>query len=253
MSNRWKRRLRWFASELVVVVVGILVALSLNAWWAGRADRSDEMAYLAQLREDLRTTEATMAKADSSMRQGPHRALTLLLRSFGTASRPPRDSLLSWLHTASWVETPRPVLGTAEALVSSGSLRLIRDDSLRTAITTYFEKNEELLELQASILADWSRFSYVLSDRHDFSQTRLASPESTRTALAEGLDVKGLVPLGGWVSPFPLDVDRLYRDRLIYSAIRGTANAAQGLAFQRRRMGETALELRRHVEKEVSR
>lgn len=57
--HRW-HRLRWFLSEFLVIVAGVLVALAVNAWWQGRQDRQVEIAYLQQLQLDLDASNQTL-------------------------------------------------------------------------------------------------------------------------------------------------------------------------------------------------
>ena len=58
IGRRLTERLKqhgWFAVgvDLLVVVVGILIALQVDAWAQGRADRRLERVYLQHLKEDL--------------------------------------------------------------------------------------------------------------------------------------------------------------------------------------------------------
>ena len=137
----WRGAARWFGAEFLVVVTGVLVALAVGAWWQGRQDAATERAYLRQLASDLRETEQAAADADAFLRP-VDRAGSLLWLAFYEADPPPRDSLLVWAERSMWTSTVRPVLGTAEALVATGDLALIRDDSLRTAVTAYLDEIE---------------------------------------------------------------------------------------------------------------
>lgn len=67
----------------------------------------------------------------------------------------------------------RPVLGTIEALIATGNLRLIRSNALRTKLTTYAEFSEATIEN---------------IQRHDETYYRLGV-----NALAENLDTNQLM------------------------------------------------------------
>jgi hypothetical protein len=58
----------------------------------------------------------------------------MLVRSFRLNPPPPRDSLIAWSLAAPNVLITVPTIGTAETIVASGDLRLIRNDSLRLAL-----------------------------------------------------------------------------------------------------------------------
>ena len=124
------RRLRWFAAELLIVVVGVLIALA-QGWWQRRENVSRERVYLRQLSRDLARTVSRMDSAGSAMKLSDD-ATVNLLRAFRSNPYPPDDSIRSWLLLFAYYQHPAPVTPTAEALVSTGDLRLIRNE-LRNA------------------------------------------------------------------------------------------------------------------------
>ena len=137
-STSLRSKLTWFLSEFIVVVTGVLVALALNAWWQVRQDRSFELQYLQQLNREIEQTIDILEREDKAS-SGPHRALTMLVRSARMNPKPPRDSLVAWSLEAPNISQSNPILGTAEAIVASGDLRLISDDSLRLAIPAFLD------------------------------------------------------------------------------------------------------------------
>ncbi|NNF57256.1 MAG: hypothetical protein HKN04_03360 [Rhodothermaceae bacterium] len=135
----WRRGAKWFGAEFLVVVTGVLVALALNAWWADRQDRSKEQFYLRQLASDLAETERISAQRDQYMvpfERAPRR----LAQAYFLADLPPRDSIVAWASVAPVHNPMSPVLGTVEAMVTTGDIGLIQDDSLRIAIVSYLDR-----------------------------------------------------------------------------------------------------------------
>jgi len=53
MQGDWFANARWFAAEIVVFVVGILIALALDTWWDERRDAARGLSYLVRIQEDL--------------------------------------------------------------------------------------------------------------------------------------------------------------------------------------------------------
>lgn len=152
----WRRRLRWFAAEFLVVVSGVLVALALNAWWAGHEERAREEAYLRQLLVDTRENERRIADAiamDSVSTDATSRAMAAL---HGAAPLPAADTLVRWLGGAASAADFRPLTGTYDALLRTGDLRLIRSDSLRSQLAAYATSLEaettRRLQLRAAFL-----------------------------------------------------------------------------------------------------
>lgn len=135
----WRRGTRWFGAEFLVVVTGVLVALALNAWWANRQDRSKERFYLRQLVADLAETERASDQMDRRMvpfERAPRR----LAQAYFLTNLPPRDSIVAWASVAPVHFPISPVLGTVEAMVTTGDIGLVRDDSLRIAIVSYLDE-----------------------------------------------------------------------------------------------------------------
>jgi hypothetical protein len=248
----WKPKLRWFAAEIVVVVAGVLIALALNAWWGARADHAKEQTYLRQLVSDLEATERTLTLADSvEWRFG--RATAKLQHAFYALERPPRDSLIAWIDEASWIRPTRPILGTAEALVATGDLGLIRDDSLRSAITAYLDDMRRLAAIHDDNTSVWfehQRDLYRSVDRTAVAYWRY--PPEDRDSLAR-VDPLWAYPLGPHRTPIPMTPDGFLNDRDAYAAVVGTLDMKRNLRSLRRLMREQVMDLRQQIEAELNR
>lgn len=113
----WRR----LAAEFVVIVVGVLVALGVDAARDAREDRVREAAYLAQLRIDLAATAASLAEAisvDERARDGADEAI----RTLDGSRRLPSDSLTRWTIAATNSSASfYPTMGTVTALVEGVS------------------------------------------------------------------------------------------------------------------------------------
>lgn len=135
--ERVRSGVRWFATELVVVTAGILLALAAQAWWEERENRARERDYLERLLDDTRRNEEEIARlieADSG-----RRALSVaMLRILRDGSpMPSQDSLVSLTSMSS---ASGGVLTTTavDALTSSGDLRLLTDPAVRDSTLRVF-------------------------------------------------------------------------------------------------------------------
>lgn len=136
-SPTWKTGLKWFASEFVVVVAGILVALGLQAWWQNRQDASRGAEYLQQILSDVRITERTL-RASIVVDQAHYSATQSLSAALYAPDIPRRDQALQWLQTyTGWTADPRPILGNVNALIQTGEIRLVSNPEARRAIISY--------------------------------------------------------------------------------------------------------------------
>lgn len=131
------RSLGRLAAEFAVIVVGVLVALGVDAAREAHNDRQREEVYLQQLRADLATTAQGLASA-ISMEQAAVDAADRVIAGLNVAELPNTDSLGVWiLRATASSATFHPTMGTVTALVESGELRLLRDDELRQSVLKY--------------------------------------------------------------------------------------------------------------------
>jgi len=123
-------------AEFFVIVAGVLVALTADAAWDLREDRRQEEGYYVALRHDLEadTAEYTIAlrMTRRSLETARYVRSVILGDTVGSA-RPLSQSL----YYASWVNYPDWSSGTMEELYSAGTIRLIRDRSIKESLHSY--------------------------------------------------------------------------------------------------------------------
>ena len=256
----WRSKSRWLGAEYLVVVLGVLTAVAINAWWGDRQDRAREEVYLRQLLADLRETERAVDEVDAQMDLYEH-APRRLAQAYYLSDLPPRDSLVAWGLRIFTYRTLRPVLGTAEALVSTGDLALVRDDSLRIAISAYLDGTRGAV---TSIIAHddqmrrlTSEFALAVNTAPIFAEGfSLLYPEmSTFTALdslnrAGGWGEVLLVPPGAAVRP--VDWDALLRDKQVHRLLSAVVYQKTATGFYRNEIRQRSSELRERVETELA-
>ena len=139
----------WFAVglEFIIVLLGVIIGFQVSIWGQGQADKAKGEAYLVQMVSDLQETQRLIL-VENAEAQISGRAAGMLVKEFDTSDRSPSDSLYTWLGQAVIVHGPLPILSTAEALVSTGDLNLIKDIEIRSAITTYLQQIRVLVEFQ---------------------------------------------------------------------------------------------------------
>lgn len=248
LSRDWLGRTRWFAAEFLVVVTGVLVALAVQAWYQGISDRRNEHDYLRQLASDLRATETSMARVDSVSRRGEH-AGTMLVRAFNDSTLS-RDSVLHWLAGMGGVTFRLPVMGTIEALIASGDLRLIRDDSLRAAIAAYLDETRSLTDLYGKAMERWYQGRGQLREFAEPFDAALLAGNLRRPGDVRGNPLFDPHPDGSKRVAFGLDPQSFLRSRRAY-AVLAEMNTAKSLLWTvRSDFAENATELRALVDRQ---
>lgn len=132
-------RLRWFLAEFLVVVVGVLVAMGLSGLVEEQRELKREQVYLQQLSADLGSSDKELSTAVEFMQTRAEAAARVLHR-FWRKDPVLDDAFFVDLSRPRGTRRFRPVLGTAEALGSSGEMGLIRSDALRADLLSYVER-----------------------------------------------------------------------------------------------------------------
>lgn len=143
--------------EGLVIVVSILLAFGIDAWWDELQERERERGYLVALRGEFAVTREQQAAPLSSARARTMHAAEALIAQAQGAPRAPDDSLYWWMSGLSQqleFDPPRAVL---DDLVSSGETHLIASDSLRLALAFYTAQLEQLRHADQQAWSTWEQ------------------------------------------------------------------------------------------------
>ncbi len=131
----------WFAVgvDLVVVMVGILLALQVNAWAQRREERRLELVYLQRLKEDLQIERGRMDAAERYANTRIEAARLLSRLVLNPAQPIEQPARVPWaIETASWRSFPRINAYVYGELQSSGRLVLIHSEKVRRSLAEHY-------------------------------------------------------------------------------------------------------------------
>lgn len=132
--------------ELLVIVIGVLIALSLESWWADQQDRWRESDYLAALREEARANVEEirgLMKITDLKRTALEGAEAFLANDQHTENA--ALFLENLLQGSGILVTPSLSQAVFEDLRSSGRLSLILDDNTRRRIIRHYAQIDAML------------------------------------------------------------------------------------------------------------
>ncbi|MDH3732769.1 MAG: hypothetical protein OEU54_04510 [Gemmatimonadota bacterium] len=189
---RFGLSLRRALAELVIVVVGVLIALSADSWMQSRRDRADERDHLVAVRADVVESVRLLDEADADRVFQVH-SLSRLLE--GSAVSAPTDSVALWVREGLFdigVYTPRlSALGDLEA---SGELQLIRSPELRRSLAAL----RTALEAVKVVESDYTVSQQGMLDPFLTSSVALAgallASADFRLSARGGLDLSWVAP-----------------------------------------------------------
>ena len=140
-----KRLTRYFLyalGEIVLVVLGILIALQINDWNEQRKRNLDRMELYLALQKDFKTTKGLLEAGEKQGRKGIHRMESFLNAAGTDPANFPIDSLKYWVGAAFDAPFIDPVLTTYEEAISSGRISLIEDRELLEDLAGFIREKE---------------------------------------------------------------------------------------------------------------
>lgn len=140
--------LAYAIGEIILVVLGILIAIQINQVNTTRVDRQQEYNYLeaisANLKEDITELQLRLGKDSVHLT-----AQTNLVRAFTNDSIRANEDLLKYsMHNSAIISYFNPQNTAFEDMRFSGNLGLIDEDSLRYQILEYYNHSQRVVSSQ---------------------------------------------------------------------------------------------------------
>ncbi|AVR45406.1 hypothetical protein C7S20_09055 [Christiangramia fulva] len=153
--------------EIILVVIGILIALQINNWNEFRKDRIREKMYLSSLQSDLQESQAELERVIYKTDTIILATLQVLEYASDTAQLPPAavfDSLIVKTFGYTIAMTNE---GTINDIRGSGDLKVIRDDRLRRMIASWDAGFKMIREREALLKTSFENNKIRLDDKID--------------------------------------------------------------------------------------
>ncbi|MDX1556464.1 MAG: hypothetical protein R3212_10595 [Xanthomonadales bacterium] len=145
-----KTRLNWLFWETLIIVVGVLIALSVDDYWSDRQDRTLELDYLQRLRIEV---QEDLDHANRYIEQNLGRKLAALdtVAPVVRGEAPVPEDLEPFLFDVGMaalgaVAPSRWVSDTTfDDLRATGNLRLIRNTEVRRMLSDYYRAADDFV------------------------------------------------------------------------------------------------------------
>jgi hypothetical protein len=139
---------RWLilAAEGAAIVLSILLAFAIDAWWQRRAELRQAHDLVVSLQADFQASQAHLERWFAGTRRINH-ATTELLQHISDAERDEEISVpLELIVAAIGAPTYSPVDSTLEAAISSGQIDLIEDSEIRSTLAIWRQQLDDTSE-----------------------------------------------------------------------------------------------------------
>lgn len=171
-EHRFSKYLLYAIGEIVLVVIGILIALQINNWNENRINSNKETIVLANIHKEFVQNKKQL---DSVV--GQHKVVLKncagVISLFPITSKPEQevlDSLATMLWWTYGGNTFNPTQTSIKALASTSSFDIIKNETLRDLLISW---NDLVTDYQEEELASrdhiWSQYDPYLSKHFDWS------------------------------------------------------------------------------------
>ena len=179
LPGKVRTYLAYAVGEIVLIVVGILLALKVSEWNESRKDRIEEGKMLSRITEELRDQLRTMERWKEGIAEKDI-ALNMVLNAAKGEPIQDKTTFLSAVKDSLLLAWSVPQLRTFtfDEFVSSGKLGLIRDVEVRDRISYWYRRAEEMDRSISERTVDYAkeieglmRRSYLDQETSDFGKT----------------------------------------------------------------------------------
>lgn len=146
MENKTSKYFKYAAGEIVLVVIGILIALQINNWNENRKINNQETVYLQDLKNDITFDIETLNARVANNNLMVHNIDTILtLISSKKKFTEQDETLLANMTLTLFGESYFiPEKGTINQIQSSSSGSFIKNKTLRDLIFRYYSNSERV-------------------------------------------------------------------------------------------------------------
>jgi Family of unknown function (DUF6090) len=145
-ENRTSKYLLYAIGEIVLVVIGILIALSINNWNTNRIQKQKEHLLLSELNKEFKANkiqlDTVLSSHKRSMKSVEYLISRLPIKNIKTENL---DSLSYHLWYLGTIYTFNPSGGVTNSIMNSSTIDIISNDELRQLIVSW---NDVLLDYQ---------------------------------------------------------------------------------------------------------
>ena len=159
-ENKTTSYLKYAIGEIVLVVIGILIALQINNWNERRHDRQLERQYLEGFKADFQADNKQFSYFKNAV---PKKIQALLLARDYIFQSPEIKDTLKFIDTLGYggVGSRTSLFenrATYKDIISTGNLRLIQNKKLRQAILAYYQYSENSETYLSNLRTDYSSY-----------------------------------------------------------------------------------------------
>jgi len=171
-DNKPLKYLRYAIGEIVLVVIGILIALTINNWNENRRESKKEKIVLANIHKEFKENKIQLDTVLYRHRKVRY-SCSKIINLFPIKSKPEAevlDSLSVYLYDSFGGYTFNPSQSSINALMSTSSFDIISDENLRNLLVSWNDLVKDYQE-EEQYARDytWNQYDPFLSKHFDWN------------------------------------------------------------------------------------
>lgn len=160
-ENKFSKYLLYAIGEIVLVVIGILVALQINNANDARKDEIKEVNYLKNLKVDIKSD--SLYYMNSWLKNGPRKIAGLMKAKNYYLNKVIPNDTIQFLNDVSFggiygIGELTSNDRTYKELISTGSISLITNEEMRNGISNYYLDQEFLRNYGAKLQSGYANY-----------------------------------------------------------------------------------------------
>jgi|AntRauMFilla1563_2_1112583.scaffolds.fasta_scaffold12264_1 uncharacterized membrane protein YgaE (UPF0421/DUF939 family) len=161
-ENKFSKYLIYAIGEIILVVIGILIALSINNWNQNFQKKEQEIVYYCKIKEDLQNDKRNIQRGIKSLNERIVSAKALLLNLYKQVDD--KSILMKDYIPAIRSYHFIPSKAAIEDITSSGKLENLNNSELKTSILQHYSDLEYATNVLQQNQQDFSKLSYEYED-----------------------------------------------------------------------------------------
>ena len=191
------RYMRYAIGEIVLVVIGILIALQINNWKEENQTKNEEQQALKHLIIDFKKNKKDLQELVGESNKSLNSSLTILNNTgnrINTFQEKEFDSLLIDIY---FIKQFYPSNGSIDDLLNSGKLSIIRNSELRKKLSVWKSSLVEMRdwELKANNF-EYKIIDYIIKNGNWLNTDEISNSPKEFNLPSSGFDIDNRVLLG---------------------------------------------------------
>jgi prefoldin subunit 5 len=175
-ENKTSKYIKYAIGEIILVVIGILIALQINNWNENRKLKIQETAYYCQLIDDVQADISNIDLSIKSLNNAQKASKKLLTNLLKIQEK--KDTLFKDYIPAIRAKSFIPTKAAIEDITSSGKLENIRNQFNKNAILNYYVEQDVALEIIDSNREQLWQIIFSYNNHTDFGTNELPQYEN---------------------------------------------------------------------------